>query len=120
MSDSFYDEKKYNERRKHPRIKAQCQVNYFARSTGNWSEARLEDYSAGGICFVCDQTLPQNTKITVQVTHGAHEMVPAIAASAVVIRCEQDDEDQFKVACKFTKVRQENVPRISRFGPGHR
>jgi len=34
--------------------------------------------------------------------------VPAMAASAVVVRCELDDEHRFKVACKLTRVRDES------------
>lgn len=119
MSDSFYDEKK-EERRKFPRVKAQCPVNYFTRTTGNWSEAVLQDYSIGGICFVCDETLQQNTQITIQIPHGAHKEVPPMAASAVVVRCEMNDDHHYKIGCQFTRERRVNVAKISRFGPGYR
>jgi len=90
-------------------------MNYFARTTGHWFEAELHDYSAEGICFFCKESLEQNTRVTVQIASDANDEVPAIAASAVVLRCEQDDERRFKIACKFKNVMREKPVKVSRF-----
>ena len=115
MSKSFY-EKQNEERRKFPRSEAQCPLNYFTRTTGQWSEALLQNYSRCGISFICSENLEQDTKITIQITQEANKDVPAMAASAVVVRCEEKDDRQFKVACKFTREIQDKVTKVSRFG----
>lgn len=112
MPDTVSEVKK--ERRRYPRIEARCPVNYFTRVSGSWNQARLQDYSAGGVCFVCNETLQEDTKITVHITRSAHKEVPVMAASAVVVRCEQGDDRKFKVACRFTYTMQDK-PERNRF-----
>jgi len=111
MSVTHY-EKNESERRAFPRFKAQCPLHYFTQDGGSWNEAVLEDYSAGGVCFYSDETLLKNTKITLQIMKNAGtnvgNPVPPMAASAIVVRCELDDEHRFKVACRLTRVRDAN------------
>ena len=102
MSD-VRDKKDQQERRASPRTKAQCPVHYFSQHSGNWVEAVLKDYSAGGVCFYCDDTLLQDTKISIQIRRDKSISLPAIAASAVVVRCDVDEKHRFKIACKFTQ-----------------
>lgn len=99
------DEKDKFERRAFPRFKARCQIHYYSQDGGAWSEATLEDYSASGLCFFSDETLLQNTKITIQIVRDAHPTVPPMAVSAEVVRCELDEGARFKVACKLTRIR---------------
>lgn len=121
MSDSTYDDKtgeSYVERREYQRFKGHGPVHYYTRTKGNWSDAELEDYSAGGICFICSETLQQDTEVIIQVKRDHQTDVPAIAASAVVVRCVTEGIHQFKVACKFNKELTENPPAYLRFLPG--
>lgn len=106
------------DRRVFPRIKANCPVHYFTRVGGAWCEAELEDYSANGILIRCDETLLQDTKITIQIMRNAKVTVPAMAASAVVVRCDLDENHRYRVACKLTRVRREDNPRENRLRPG--
>jgi hypothetical protein len=107
MSVETTEQDRIEERRAYPRFKAQCAVHYFTIDGKTWLEAVLEDYSAGGVCFHCDETLFQDTKITIQIRRDNRQSVPAIAASAVVVRCDIDDDHRYRVACKFTRVRDE-------------
>jgi len=106
-------EKNEFERRAFPRFKAQCLLHYFTQDGGAWNEAVLEDYSASGVCFLSDETLLQNTKITLQIMkntgHNTGTPVPPMAASAVVVRCELDEQHRYKVACKLTRVRDDSI-----------
>jgi hypothetical protein len=103
------DKKDKFERRAYPRFKAQCPVHYLSQDGGSWKNATLEDYSAGGLCFYSGETLLHDTKITIQITRDADPTVPPMAASAVVVRCELEDGTRFKVACKLTRIRNENT-----------
>ena len=105
-------EKDKFERRAFPRFKARCQVHYYSQDGGSWSEATLEDYSANGVAFLCDGTLSTDTKITVQIVRDAHPEVPPMAASAVVVRCELSEGTRFKVACKLTRIRNNDTKEI--------
>lgn len=95
------------ERRAFPRVKAQCPLHYFTQEGGTWSEATLEDYSASGVCFYSNETLLRDTKITIQITRDACPKVPALAASATVLRCDLDEGHRFRIVCKLTRVRDE-------------
>jgi hypothetical protein len=95
------------ERRAYPRFKVQCPVHYLSQDGGSWNNAVLEDYSAGGLCFYSEEVVVQDSKITIQITREAHSSVPPMAASAIVVRCELEDGTRFKVACKLTRVRNE-------------
>lgn len=101
-------EKPNYERRGFPRIKAQCQIHYLTQDGGNWNEAVLEDYSASGICFNSNETLLRDTKLTIQITSDASPTVPALAASAIVLRCDLDEDHRYRVACKLSRTRNEN------------
>jgi hypothetical protein len=98
-------EKDKFERRTFPRLGANCQIHYFSQDCGTWNEAVLEDYSASGLSFYSEDTILQDTKITIQITLDAHPTVPPMAASAVVVRCEMEEGVRFKVACKLTQIR---------------
>ena len=103
------DDKDKFERRAFPRFSENCQIHYFSQDCGTWSEATLDNYSASGLCFICEDTLSLDTKITVQITRDANPKVPPMAASAVVVRCELDEGARVKVACKLTNIRGENI-----------
>ena len=121
MSDNSYDDKTgdgYIERREFQRIKGDSPVHYFTRATGHWSDAELEDYSAGGICFRCDETLQEDTEVTIQIKRDHRTNVPAMAVSAIVVRCSIEGDHQFKVACKFNRELSKNPPTYLRFMPG--
>ncbi len=111
-------EQEKSDRRVFPRFKANCPVHYFTRIGGSWCEAELEDYSANGILIHCDETLLQNTKITIQIMRNPKTTVPAMAASAVVVRCDLDEGHRYRVACKLTRVRREINPSENRLRPG--
>ena len=107
MSAVENDKDKF-ERRAFPRISAKCEVHYFSASGGTWSQAVLKNYSDGGLCFHCDETLPQDTKVTIQIMKNASATVPAMAASAIIVRCESDNDHSYTIACQFSQVRNEN------------
>jgi c-di-GMP-binding flagellar brake protein YcgR len=121
MPDNSYNDKtgeSFIERREYQRIKGDSPVHYFTRISGSWSDAELEDYSAGGICFRCNETLQEETELTIQIKQDHRNNVPAMAVSAVVVRCSTEGEHQFKVACKFNRELSINPPPHLRFLPG--
>lgn len=92
------------ERRKFPRIVAQCPVRYQGQQ-GDWGEAELQDYSATGIRMMCEETLLQNTKLTLHMLPAAKTRIPRLSAEGVVVRCVLGADHRYEIACKLTKVR---------------
>lgn len=92
------------ERRKFPRIVAQCPVRYQGQQ-GDWGEAELQDYSATGIRMMCEETLLQNTKLTLYMLPAAKTRIPRLSAEGVVVRCVLGADHRYEIACKLTKVR---------------
>ena len=104
MSAAFEENKKIVERRAFPRIEVSCPVLYQLRPNSRWLVARLEEYSATGISMVCDENLPDGTKIAIQIKPGSIKTIPQLSAKGEVVRCSVNKDNRFKVSCKILKV----------------
>lgn len=91
-------------KRKFPRIAVTCPVLYRESSSKRWLVGRLVDFSATGVCMICDDNLPIDTDIEIQIKPGSQKTVPALSASGVVVRCLLTDDQQFEVSTKVIKV----------------
>ena len=100
---SIIDDKVEN-KRVFPRITVTCPVLYQLSSSKRWHVARLVDFSATGVCMICDDNLPTDTEISIQIKPGSQKTVPALSASGVVVRSLITDEQRFEVSCKILKV----------------
>lgn len=87
-----------------PRITVTCPVLYRLSSSKRWQVARLVDFSATGICMVCEDNLPMDTEVSIQIKPGSQKTVPELSASGVVVRSVTTDEQRFEISCKITKV----------------
>jgi hypothetical protein len=92
------------ERRKFPRIAAQCPIRYRGLQ-GDWGEAELQDYSATGLRMMCEETLLQNTKLSLQLLPGEKTRIPRVTAEGVVVRCILGTDHRYEIACKLIKVK---------------
>jgi hypothetical protein len=97
--------------RRFPRVRVVCPVLYRVRVNSRWQTAQLVDFSATGVRIECDEHLPLQTTIMLQIKPGREKVVPALAAKAVVVRCELNVRQRFEVSCKIRKVlRNSSVP----------
>lgn len=87
-----------------PRIAVTCPVLYLPPLARRWQVARLVDFSATGISMVCDDKLDVGTEISLQIKPGSQKIVPALSATGVVMRSKTNDEQQYVISCKLTKV----------------
>ncbi|HEC20417.1 MAG TPA: PilZ domain-containing protein [Gammaproteobacteria bacterium] len=87
-----------------PRIAVTCPVLYRLASSKAWKVGRLVDFSATGICMVCDGRIPEGVHISVQIKPGSQKTVPELAASGLVLRVVLNEEQKYVVSCKLTKV----------------
>jgi hypothetical protein len=98
------DEDNKVEKRAFPRMKVQCPVLYLVKSQKRWQVAKLEDFAATGIRMVCDENLPINTEVSIQIKPGSLKTVPEFSAEACVVRCEENPDQRFAVSCKVIRV----------------
>lgn len=87
-----------------PRIRVTCPVLYRLDEGMRWQVARLLDFSATGICMICDDNLPINTNIDIQIKPGSQKTVPELSVSGFVVRSVTTDEQRFEISCKVLKV----------------
>lgn len=93
-----------NNQRAFPRFTVGCPVLYLTPSSKRWIVGKLKDFSATGICMVCDTHVDVGIEISIQIKPGSKKTVPAISGVGKVIRCEENDEQRFVVACKLIKI----------------
>jgi len=91
-------------KRKFPRVAVTCPVLYRQFPNKRWLVARLVDFSAIGVCMICDDNLPLDTEVEIQIKPGSQKTVPALSATGVVVRCLVTDDQRFEVSCKVIKV----------------
>ncbi|HHI92394.1 MAG TPA: PilZ domain-containing protein [Gammaproteobacteria bacterium] len=100
---SAIDNNKHDQRA-FPRITVTCPVLYLLPSAKRWQVARLVDFSATGISMVCDDKLNVGAEISLQIKPGSQKIVPALSATGIVMRSETNNEQQYVISCKLTKV----------------
>ena len=54
--------------------------------------------------MVCDDNLPIDTKVDIQIKPGSQKTVPALSVSGFVVRSVTTDEQRFEISCKILKV----------------
>ena len=91
-------------KRAFPRISVTCPVLYRLAEGRRWQVARLIDFSATGICMICDDNLPIDTKVDIQIKPGSQKTVPKLSVSGFVVRSVTTDDQHFEVSCKVLKV----------------
>ncbi len=100
---SITDNNKQNQR-VFPRITVTCPVLYLLPPAKRWQVAKLVDFSATGISMVCDDPLNVGTEVSLQIKPGSRKIVPELSATGIVMRSEINDEHQYVISCKLTKV----------------
>jgi len=107
MSASIKEEQEsegFTERRTFPRIEASCPVLYRLEDNGRWQVAKMVDYSATGIKIVCDENIPVNTEIALQIKRGSNKTIPQFSAEGLVAHSDLNREEHFTVSVKILKV----------------
>lgn len=92
------------DKRGFPRTAAACPVLYRISPDKRWHVATLIDYSAIGIRIVCDENIPCDSEIAIQIKPGSQKTVPPLSITGTVVRCNTNDEQHFEVSCKTIRV----------------
>jgi hypothetical protein len=107
MTASFIENEEnedFAERRTFPRILASCPVLYRLASTDRWQVAKMVDYSATGMRLGCDENLPVDTEIAIQVKPGSIKTIPKLSVEGLVVHSDLNKDEHFTVSVKVLKV----------------
>ena len=95
---------KDDEKRKFPRIPADCPVLFRSQSNHQWNLARMMDFSATGLSLIFANASKEGVTIEFQIQPGDNKLVPEITGYAKILRCIPMDNNEFHISCRLTKV----------------
>ena len=106
MSASIKEEESENftERRAFPRILVNCPALYRQDSDKRWLVAKMVEYSATGITMICDENLPEGTKLDIQIKPGSIKTIPQLSVTGQIMRSEANNDQRFNISVKILKV----------------
>ena len=62
------------------------------------------DYSATGIRIACDENIPIDTEIALQIKPGSNKTIPEYSAEGRVAHSDLNDDQRYTVSVKILKV----------------
>lgn len=87
----------YQERRRFPRIKANCALTFKRVACGNQAHALCVDISASGILFEAEEPVDLGRALEVR-TFPADRITPPITALVEVNRCVRTAQGRYRIA----------------------
>jgi hypothetical protein len=87
----------YEERRRFPRVKANCAMSFKRVACGSQAHARCIDISASGLMFEADEAVELGRALEVR-TFPSDRITPPITALVEVIRCAEIDPGRYRIA----------------------
>lgn len=97
----------YSEKRDFMRMSMDCPARYRIEGTQELGSAVVKDLSGGGVSLVTEQPLAADDRIALEVMPGK-SITPPLSAWVRVIRCEQNGDGNYSVACKLEQILDEN------------
>ncbi len=98
------------EKRMFPRVQTRCPLLYRVDGMARRMVGICTDFSATGVKMVCKQALAVKASIDIEFKPGSNKSVPAMTAQGQVVRCEPIGDEEFLVACRFTRVQAASRP----------
>jgi len=107
------------ERRRHPRVRANCAVN-LVLAEGPF-RANLRDISISGMCFHLDRGIPEMTRLDLDLELPHQGEVIRIRGEGVVVRSERISAavDHFEIAVFFHSLRDSDRERLETYCSAH-
>ena len=94
----------YDEKRKFPRMPAECPILYKLAQHDKWILAKLFDLSATGFSMICTQKIEANTHMAFQVKKCSNTLVPELSGQCEVRRSIINQNGDYIVSCKILKI----------------
>lgn len=92
------------ERRKFPRLAADCPILYRLDNSNSWFLATLLDFSATTLCIISTQAINKNTRFEFQIKPGENALIPRFEGYASVNKCIFRTEHEYLLSCQIKKI----------------
>jgi len=92
----------YSEKRNFFRMNMECNAEYTVNGSKNQRTGKISDLSGDGISIIIDQSVKPGTEIHVSI-RPTNSVTPPLNVTMEVLRCEQQDTDNFLLAGNITK-----------------
>ncbi|MFM8331076.1 MAG: PilZ domain-containing protein [Candidatus Methylumidiphilus sp.] len=89
--------KEFEEKRRFPRMKANCAMSYKRVAAGNQAHALCMEISASGIMFEADEAVEPGRALEIR-TFPADRITPPITALIEVTRCTSAGLERYRIA----------------------
>lgn len=87
----------YKERRRFPRVKANCAMSFKRVACGSQAHALCMDISASGLMFEADEPVEPGRALEVR-TFPGDRITPPITALVEVLRCTETGHGRYRIA----------------------
>ena len=94
----------YEEKRRFPRMKANCAMSFKRVACGNQAHALCVDISASGLMFEADEAVELGRALEIR-TFPGDRLTPSITALGEVIRCTEAGPGRYRIACVIKGIK---------------
>ncbi len=92
----------YSEKRNFFRMNLECNAEYTINGSGVQKSGKVSDLSGDGISIIADQSVTPGTEVRVSI-QPENDVTPPLEVVMEVLRCEEQDTDNFLLAGNITK-----------------
>jgi hypothetical protein len=87
----------YKEKRRFPRMKANCAMSFKRVASGNQAHALCVDISASGLMFEAEEPVELGRALEIR-TFPGDRITPPITALVEVLRCTETGQGRYRIA----------------------
>jgi len=91
----------YAEKRNFFRMNMDCNMEYTINGSGDQERGKVLTLSGDGISFTTKQAISTGTIVNISIT-PENTVTPPLVVTVEVLRCEQENSDQYQVAGNIT------------------
>ena len=92
----------YSEKRNFFRMNLECNAEYTINGSGDIKAGTVSNLSGDGISIVADESVTPGTEVKVSIKPD-NDVTPSLEVIMEVIRCEQQDNDNYLLAGNITQ-----------------
>jgi hypothetical protein len=97
----------YSEKRDFRRMTLECPVYYRLRGAKQPASGTAKNLSGGGVLLLTQEPLEARSELALAILPGK-TVTPPLSAYAKVLRCDPVAEGRYEVACRITRVLDED------------
>jgi hypothetical protein len=87
----------YKEKRRFPRMKANCAMSFKRVASGSQAHALCVDISASGLMFEAEEAVELGRALEIR-TFPGDRITPPITALVEVLRCAETEQGRYRIA----------------------